>query len=262
MSTNTEFLTQKPAPVAVVTGASSGIGRETARRLTHEGWTVYAVARRTERLEELAEATGAIPHPLDVTDARAVGELAERVIQEQGTVDALVNVSGGAIGTDTVAEGKTQDWATMYQLNVLGTLNMVQAFLPSLRANGEGSILNLTSTAAEAAYEGGGGYNAAKSGQRALTQALRLEEAENNIRVIELSPGLVHTEEFSLNRLGGDRQAAENVYRGVEKPLTADDVARIAVFSLTLPHHVNLDQITVRPVAQAAQHKLIRTTGE
>lgn len=260
MTNNTELLTRNVAPVAVVTGASSGIGRETARQLSQQGWTVYAVARRTERLEELAAATGALPHPLDVTDARAVGALAERVIQEQGRVDALVNVSGGAIGTDAVADGSVQDWTAMYQLNVIGTLNMVQAFLPSLQANGEGSILNLTSTAAEAGYEGGGGYNAAKSGQRALTQALRLEEAENNIRVIELSPGLVHTEEFSLNRLGGDQQAADNVYRGVDKPLTAEDVARIAVFSLTLPHHVNLDQMTVRPVAQPAQHKLIRTT--
>jgi NADP-dependent 3-hydroxy acid dehydrogenase YdfG len=126
-----------------------------------------------------------------------------------------------------------------------------------LRANGEGTVLNLTSTAGLAAYEGGGGYNAAKFAQHAMTGALRLEEAENNVRVIEVAPGLVYTEEFALNRLG-DRQAAEKVYQGVEKPLTAADVAEVVRYAVTAPHHVNLDQIVIRPVAQAANHKLIR----
>ncbi|MCT1367429.1 SDR family oxidoreductase [uncultured Kocuria sp.] len=252
--------THRSHHVAVVTGASSGIGRETARQLAELGWTVYAVARRVERLEGLAEETGVIPHPLDITDADGARELAERVIQEQGTVDTLVNISGAAFGTDNVGEGNPQDWEAMYRLNVLGTLHMVQAFLPALRANGEGTIFNLTSTAAEAAYEGGGGYNAAKFGERALTRALRLEEAEHNVRVLELAPGMVHTEEFSVNRLGGNEDAAEKIYEGVDKPLTAEDVARVAVFSLTLPHHINLDSITMRPVAQAAQHKVIRST--
>ncbi|SIM76447.1 short-chain type oxidoreductase [Mycobacteroides abscessus subsp. abscessus] len=183
---------------AVVTGASSGIGRETARQLRAEGWTVYAAARRAERLEEL-----------------------------------------------------------MYEVNVLGTLNTVRAFLPDLRANGRGTVLNLTSTAAEAGYEGGGGYNAAKFAERGLTEALRLEEAEHNVRVIEIRPGMVRTEEFSLNRLGS-REAADAVYRGVEQPLTAEDVARVNVLAVTLPHHIALDTVTLRPVAQAAQHKVIR----
>jgi NADP-dependent 3-hydroxy acid dehydrogenase YdfG len=118
-------------------------------------------------------------------------------------------------------------------------------------------VLNLTSTAALAAYEGGGGYNAAKFAQHAMTGALRLEEAEHNVRVIEVAPGLVFTEEFALNRLG-DRQAADKVYQGVEKPLTAEDVADVVRYAVTAPHHVNLDQIVIRPVAQAANHKLIR----
>lgn len=244
-------------PVAVVTGASSGIGRETARQLAEAGWTVYAAARRAERLEELSREAGVVPHPLDVTDAAAVGLLAQRVREEQGTLDALLNISGGALGMDPVAEGDPRDWEQMFRLNVLGTLHMTQALLPLLRENGEGTVLNLTSTAAEAGYEGGGGYNAAKFAERGMTQALRLEEAEHNVRVIEISPGMVKTEEFSAKRLGS-AEAAENVYRGVDKPLTAQDVARVAVFSVTLPHHIDLDTITLRPVAQAAQHKVIR----
>lgn len=242
---------------AVVTGASSGIGRETARQLRAEGWTVYAAARRAERLEELAEQTGVIPHPLDVTDPEAVAALAERVRREHGPLDALLNISGGAIGMDAVADGDPEDWRAMYEVNVLGTLNTVRAFLPDLRANGRGTVLNLTSTAAEAGYEGGGGYNAAKFAERGLTEALRLEEAEHNVRVIEIRPGMVRTEEFSLNRLGS-REAADAVYRGVEEPLTAEDVARVNVLAVTLPHHIALDTVTLRPVAQAAQHKVIR----
>jgi NADP-dependent 3-hydroxy acid dehydrogenase YdfG len=107
------------------------------------------------------------------------------------------------------------------------------------------------------AYEGGAGYNAAKFAQHAMTNALRLEEAENNVRVIEVAPGLVRTEEFALMRLG-DEQAAQNVYQGVEKPLTAEDVADVVRYAVCAPHHVNLDQIVMRPVAQAANHKLIR----
>ncbi len=127
-----------------------------------------------------------------------------------------------------------------------------------LRAHGEGTVLNLTSTAGIVAYEGGAGYNAAKFGEHGLTWALRLEEAENNIRVVEVLPGMVHTEEFSAKRLRGDAAAAEAVYAGVEKPLTAEDVAEVIAHAVSLPHHINLDQIVVRPVAQAAQHKVIR----
>lgn len=146
----------------------------------------------------------------------------------------------------------------MFEVNVLGTLHVTQAFLPMLRAHGEATVLNLTSTAAQVAYEGGAGYNAAKSGQHMLTGALRLEEAEHNIRVIEVLPGLVKTEEFTTKRLGGDTAAAQKLYEGVDKPLLAEDVAEVIAQAVTLPHHINLDQIVVRPVAQAAQHKLIR----
>lgn len=244
--------------VAVVTGASTGIGEATARELRRGGWTVYAVARRAERLEALARETGAIPAPCDITSDADVEALRDQVLEEQGRVDALLNISGGARGTDRVADAGTEDWEWMYQVNVLGTMRMTRAFLPALRANGEGTVLNLTSLAAHRAYEGGGGYNAAKYAERAMTEALRLEEAEHNVRVVEIAPGLVHTPEFSLNRLGGDRQAADQVYAGVDKPLTSEDVAQVCAFAVNLPHHVDLDTVTIKPVAQAAPHKLIR----
>ncbi|MFE7631732.1 SDR family oxidoreductase [Kocuria sp. NPDC057446] len=244
--------------VAVVTGASTGIGEATARALRRSGWTVYAVARRAERLEALARETGAVPAPCDITSDADVEALRDQVLEEQGRVDALLNISGGARGTDRVADASTEDWEWMYQVNVLGTMRLTRAFLPALRANGEGTVLNLTSLAAHRAYEGGGGYNAAKYAQRAMTEALRLEEAEHNVRVVEIAPGLVHTPEFSLNRLGGDQEAAEQVYAGVDKPLTAEDVAQVCAFAVNLPHHVDLDTVTIKPVAQAAPHKLIR----
>ena len=265
----TETMNSAPHPSAaprraVVTGASAGIGRATALELARRGWHIYAVGRRSERLDELAaqtadeQAPGAVvPAPLDVTDAAAVEALAGRVAAEGG-VDALVNIAGGARGTEHVAAGDTENWEWMYRANVLGTLTMCRAFLPMLRAHGRGTVLNLTSTAAIVAYEGGAGYNAAKMGQHGLTAALRLEEAEHDVRVIEVLPGMVHTEEFSLRRLGGDAAAADKVYAGVEKPLTAEDVAEVCVHALELPHHVNLDQIVMRPLAQAAQHKVIR----
>ena len=246
--------------VAVVTGASTGIGEATVRRLRESGWTVYAVARRAERLEELARETGASAVPTDITDQAQVDALRARVLGEQDTVDAILNISGGARGTDTVADAKDEDWQWMYDVNVMGTLRVVRAFLPTLRANGEGTVLNLTSLAAQRAYEGGAGYNAAKYAERAMTEALRLEEAEHNVRVVEVAPGLVHTPEFSLMRLGGDQAAADKIYAGVEKPLSGQDVAEVCAFAVELPHHVDLDTITVKPVAQAAPHKMIRTT--
>ncbi len=248
--------------IAVVTGASSGIGRASVEQLTATGWQVFALARRQERLQSLAQETGARALTLDVTDPEAVSQVAQQILEETGgQLDALVNVAGGARGIDPVARAKNQDWEWMFQVNVLGTLNMVRAFLPALRKNGCGSILNVTSTAAEAGYEGGSGYNAAKFGQRALTEVLRLEEAEHRVRVIEVCPGMVYTPEFSLKRLGS-AEAAAQVYAGVEQPLRAEDVAQTITFALNVPHHVNLDRIVMRPLAQAAQYKVIRKTQE
>ena len=244
---------------AVVTGASSGIGAATVRALSAAGWKVFAVARRADRLEEIAAQTGAVPVPCDVGDDEQVAALLARVVAEGG-IDTLVNIAGGARGADYLGAAKNADWDFMMQANVMGTMKMTRAFLPMLRAHGEGTVVNLTSTAALASYEGGSGYNAAKAAQSALTKALRLEEVENNIRVIEVLPGLVQTEEFALRRMGGDATAAGAFYRGVEKPLSADDVAGVVSYAVNLPHHINLDQIVVRPVAQAANHKLLRSS--
>ncbi|WP_144791763.1 SDR family oxidoreductase [Kocuria palustris] len=244
--------------VAVVTGASTGIGAATARRLRTDGWAVYVVARRADRLEALAQETGAVAAPADLTDQDQVDAVRDRVLADHGTVDAVLNISGGARGVDRVADAKDADWQFMYDVNVMGTMRLIRAFLPALRDNGEGTVLNLTSIAGWRAYEGGAGYNAAKYAERAMTEALRLEEAENNLRVVEIAPGLVHTEEFSLMRLGGDQEAADKVYAGVQKPLTAEDVAEVCAFAVNLPHHVDLDTVTIKPVAQAAPHKMIR----
>lgn len=251
-----------PQPSALVTGATSGIGRATAHQLVSDGWKVFATGRRAENLETLAEACHELPGTLipvttDVTDDASIDALFQTVAS-QGGVDTILNIAGGAMGAEPIAEAELSDWEWMIETNVLGSLRVIKKFLPMLRDHGAGTILNLTSTAGVVAYEGGAGYNAAKFGQHALTGALRLEEAEHNIRVIEVLPGLVKTEEFALNRMHGDASKAANVYAGVSKPLTAEDVADVCSYAVNLPHHINLDQIVLRPVKQAAQHKLIR----
>lgn len=248
---------------ALVTGGSSGIGAATVRLLTQRGWKVFAAARRVERLEALAAETGAVAVQLDVTDADSVAACAAAVA-EQGGCDALVNVAGGAIGVDAVETGSIADWQAMYDVNVLGTLRVFQAVLPQLRtaarSRGSADVLTVTSTAALVAYEGGGGYTAAKHAEQDLMDTLRLELNGEPIRVQSVAPGLVATEEFSLNRLHGDRAAADRVYEGVPSPLTAEDIARVIGDLLALPDHVNIDLAVVRPVAQAAQHKLFHGT--
>lgn len=247
--------------LAVVTGASTGIGAATARALRAAGWDVVAVARRADRLNALAEDIGAHAVPTDLTDPAAVERLVQ-LLSEMGGVDALVNIAGGARGSESVEDGSIDDWRWMFEANVIATKRLTSALLPELRkaavARGAASLLTVTSTAGLVAYPGGGGYNAAKFAEHAMVSALRLELAGEPIRVIEVAPGLVKTEEFALNRLGGDAEAASKIYAGVDEPLTADDIADVIVDALNKPRHVNLDLIVVRPVAQAAQHHLVR----
>jgi NADP-dependent 3-hydroxy acid dehydrogenase YdfG len=243
---------------AVVTGASSGIGAATVRRLRAEGWDVVAVARREERLRALAEETGAVPVIADVTSDDDVARLA-RVVIEGGPVHALVNNAGGALGTDPVESGSLEDWRTMYDVNVLGTVRVTQALLPALRATGRGDVLVLTSTAGHGTYPGGGGYVAAKHAERQIATTLRLELVGQPVRVIEIAPGMVHTEEFSLTRFGGDQARADAVYAGVDAPLVAEDIADAIVWALTRPHHVNIDLMVVRPRAQASNTLVARS---
>ncbi|MFF0392033.1 SDR family NAD(P)-dependent oxidoreductase [Kitasatospora sp. NPDC004615] len=240
--------------VAVVTGASSGIGAATARRLAADGFQVVLTARRTERIEVLAKELGGRAFTLDVTDRAAVDAFAAEV----GRVDVLVNNAGGALGADSVEAGDPEDWRTMFEVNVLGVLHLTQALLPALRATGDGTVLIMSSTAALAAYEGGGGYVAAKHAVHSVAQTLRLELVGEPIRVIEIAPGMVKSEGFALTRFRGDQAKADAVYAGVDAPLTSEDVADTVSWAVTRPAHVNIDLLVVRPRAQAANHKVHR----
>lgn len=242
--------------VAVVTGASSGIGAATARRLAAEGFSVVAAARRRDRLDELAASTPGIrPLTLDVTSASSVADLAASLPD----VDVLVNNAGGAIGVEPVEQADPADWQAMYDTNVLGVLRVTQALLPALERGSGGHIVMTGSIAGHLVYEGGAGYTAAKHAESAVAETLRLELNGRPIRVTEIAPGMVRTEEFSLVRLRGDRAKADAVYAGVEAPLTAEDIADCIAFAVTRPPHVNIDLLVVKPLAQAAPHKVARS---
>lgn len=245
--------------IAVVTGASSGIGAATARQLAAAGYRVVLTARRKDRIEALAEEIQAAGHqatayPLDVTDRAAVDEFATAF----RTIGVLVNNAGGALGADPVATGDPEDWRRMYETNVLGTLNLTQALLPKLEASGDGTVVVVSSTAGFATYEGGAGYVAAKHAEHVLAETLRLEIVGRPVRVVEIAPGMVKTDEFALTRFAGDQDKAAKVYQGVAAPLSADDVADTITWAITRPAHVNIDLLVVRPRAQASNTKVHR----
>ncbi|WP_083311857.1 SDR family oxidoreductase [Corynebacterium sp. HMSC078H07] len=234
------------ARVAVVTGASSGIGEASARALAADGWHVVVGARRIERLEALAKDIGGEAYVLDVTSDESVAEFASHLDR----VDLLVNNAGGAKGLEPLVETTVEDWQWMYEVNVLGTVRMIQALLPKLQSAPENSglIINMGSVAGWNVYEGGSGYNAAKHGVRVISRALRIEE--HGVRVTELDPGRVATEEFSLNRFRGDQARADAVYDG-ELNLTAEDIAETVRWVASLPSHVNIDTMTIKPRTQS-----------
>ena len=242
---------------AVVTGASSGIGAATARRLVSEGYDVWAAARRRDRLDALRDELGDALRPvsLDVTSAESVAALATEV---GGSLNVLVNNAGGAFGMETVAEADPADWRAMFEVNVIGALQVTQALLPALAASGQGHVVVMSSTAGRIVYEGGGGYTAAKHGATAFVETLRLELNGRPVRVTEIAPGMVATDEFSLVRMRGDAEAAARVYAGVDAPLTAEDIADCITFAVTRPAHVNIDLMVIKPLAQAAPYKVAR----
>lgn len=240
---------------AVVTGASTGIGAATVRRLVAEGWSVLAVARREDRLARLAAETGCDFIAADITSDQDVA----RIVEAAGPTHALVNNAGGARGVDQVAAADLDNYRWMYEVNVLGTIRLTKAMLPVMIPTGRADVLVLTSIAGHVSYEGGAGYCGAKAAERVVAETLRLELNGQPVRVIEIAPGLVHTEEFSLSRLG-DQAKADAVYAGVEAPLTGDDIADAIAWTLTRPHHVNIDLMVVKPLAQAAVHKMHRTS--
>jgi NADP-dependent 3-hydroxy acid dehydrogenase YdfG len=238
---------------AVVTGASSGIGAATAVRLAAEGFDVVLGARRVDRLEEIAARTGGRALPLDVTDPDSVAAFAAALDR----VDVLVNNAGGAFDAAPVAEADLDSWQRSFDVNVLGSVRVTKALLPALRASGAGDVVFVGSTAGMVSYEGGASYTAAKHGVHTLAETLRLEIVAEPVRVVEIAPGMVRTEEFSVNRTGS-QEKADAVYRGVREPLVAEDIADCIAWAVTRPHHVNVDLLVVRPRAQAAQHKVHR----
>lgn len=245
----------------VVTGASSGIGAATVRLFREHGWAVLGVARRADRLEALAAETGCDVLVVDVTDGDSVAAMVEHV-RCLGPVHALVNNAGGAFGQDSIEAGDVEEWRRMFEVNVIGVKRVITALLPLLREavqpRDSASIVNITSIAGHIAYEGGGGYNAAKFAAHALTAVLRLELAGEPIRVVEIAPGMVKTDEFSLVRFAGDQARADAVYENVPAPLTAEDVAGEIVHACELAPHIDLDLVTIKPVAQAAPWKVMR----
>lgn len=241
-------------PTAVVTGASSGIGEATARALAADGFRVICAARRQDRVAAVAADIGGVAVVCDVTSAEDVAQLAEIAGAE---VAVLVNNAGGAYGLASVEQADLGSWQRMYEVNVLGVARVTQALLPALRT-AHGAIITVGSTAGRTAYEGAAGYVAAKHGTRTLMETLRLELNGEPVRVTEVAPGMVHTEEFALVRFAGDKERADAVYADVDRPLVAQDVAEVIRWVASLPEHVNVDSIVVRPVAQAANHKLHR----
>ena len=246
---------------AVVTGASSGIGAATVRAFRAAGWAVVGVARREDRLQALAAETGASVFVADLTEQGDVDALRDH-LDATGPVHALVNNAGGAKGLDSVEASSIDDWAWMLEVNVLALKRVTSALLPLLRRGaaerGVADLVNVTSLAGHVAYAGGGGYNAAKFAAHALTEVLRLELNGEPLRVTEVAPGMVKTDEFSLVRFGGDRAKADAVYDDIPEPLVAGDIAELIVDAVLKPRHVNQDLIVVKPVAQAAPYRFAK----
>ncbi|MGW7685618.1 SDR family NAD(P)-dependent oxidoreductase [Kribbella sp. NPDC054772] len=247
-------MTSSKRPLAVVTGASSGIGAASARYLAREGFEVICAARRLDRIEALAKEIDGRAVQCDVTSADDIATLTAAVGDE---LQVLVNNAGGAFGLEPVAEADLDAWRRMYEVNVIAVAAVTKSLLPALIA-GRGTIIVMGSTAGQVAYEGGGGYVAAKHGAKAVVDTLRLELYDQPVRVSEIAPGMVRSEGFALTRFDGDQSKADAVYAGVREPLTSDDIADIVAWIATRPAHVNIDRITVRPRAQAAQHKVHR----
>ena len=244
--------------VAVVTGASSGIGAATSLLLANNGYRVLAAARRIDRLQELASRHENIEaHVLDVTDQASVDNFMQAIAGIE--IDVLVNNAGGAFDSSSVLDSDPEIWKKSFDVNVVGALRITKVIAPSMIKANKGHIVVLTSTAGHVAYENGGSYVAAKFAERSLANTLRLELNGTPIRISEIAPGMVKTDEFAVVRNAGDKDKAAKVYEGVEHPLTADDIAESIYWTVNLPAHVNIDSMVIRPVAQAANHKVHRT---
>ncbi len=244
--------------IAVVTGASSGIGEATARGLVKAGFKVALGARREDRLMVVARELGGLGLPLDVRDRGSIQAFVDAIAAEYGQVEILINNAGLAAGLQPLAEGNDDDWVQMMETNVLGVLRVTKAMLPLLRRAPRAHIVNLGSVAGFEVYPGGVGYTASKHAVRAITKTLRLELMGEPIRVTEVEPGLVETE-FSLVRFKGDNERASSVYKGMQ-PLTGADIADCIIWVVTRPPNVNIDEMVVRPIAQATARDVARNS--
>jgi NADP-dependent 3-hydroxy acid dehydrogenase YdfG len=243
--------------VAVVTGASSGIGAATVKALAKDGYTVIATARREDRLRALADEVSNVEvFPADLTSADDVSALAAFCADKK--VELLVNSAGGAFDASSILDSDPAVWQKTYDVNVIATVRVTQALAPQMIKNGKGHIVIISSTAGHRAYENGGSYVAAKFAETSVAHTLRLELNGLPIRITEIAPGMVKTDEFAVNRFDGDVAKAAKVYEGVDAPLTAEDVAESIRWSVTLPDHFNVDSMVIRPIAQAANHKVHR----
>ena len=238
--------------IAVVTGASSGIGEATARRLAAEGFHVVLGARRFERIKAIAAEIDGTPLALDVTDTASVAAFVDQIPE----ANVLVNNAGGAFGLERVDAADEDNWRRMWETNVIGTLRLTKALLPKLIASGNGHVVTITSIAAQEVYDNGAGYTSAKHAQGALHRTLRGELLGKPVRLTEIAPGMVKTD-FSLRRFEGDEERAAKVYEGVT-PLVAEDVAEVIGFVASRPSHVNLDLIVIRPRDQASASRFSR----
>ena len=242
--------------VAVVTGASAGFGEATAEALARDGYKVVVAARRYDRVAALADRINGIAFEVDVRDRASIDRFAAGVESAAGAVSLLVNNAGLALGSEPVEHGVDDDWVQMWETNVLGIMRVTRAFIPLLRKAGDAHVVNIGSVAGFTVYKGGAGYTSTKHAVRAISETLRLELNGETIRVSEVDPGMSETE-FSLVRYKGDEAKAGGVYEGVT-PLTASDVAECVAFVVSRPHHVNIDFLVVKPLAQAASYMIAR----
>lgn len=250
-------MSDTPADYAIVTGASSGIGAATARVLAATGFHVIAAARRIDRLKELAAENANIhAFELDVTDQTSIDRFMEQIADLP--IAILVNNAGGAFDAASVQSSDPEIWKKSFDVNVVGSVRMVKAITPIMQKLGRGHIVIMSSTAGHVAYENGGSYVASKFAETSLARTLRLELNGLPIRITEIAPGMVKTDEFAMVRVGGDKERAAKVYEVVAEPLVAEDIAEAIRWSVTLPAHVNIDSLVIRPVAQAANHKVHR----
>lgn len=251
-------------PTIVITGASAGIGEETAILFAEKGWKVIIAARRVDRLEALSKLLAkknhdnAVALELDVTDDQSVKNFAANALKAcDGQIDVLFNNAGLALGVDHVATGNVADWDVMINTNITGLLRVTRELLPAMKMKNHGHIINMGSIASSVVYEGGSVYCATKHAVRAITKTLRLELNGTAIRVSLIDPGMVETD-FSLVRFKDDQDRAKSVYKGL-KPLTPKDIAECILFMADRPSHVNIDEIVLMPIAQAAPHKINRS---